>query len=268
MLKRKRRKIGRAKCFLSAKFFIIAIILAGFSAVAGGYRIIYEKKSAPSGGQAASIGERAAAFPNPADFSPPISLAAAMASSSPRAATYQLNLQNDIAVYVLSKKSGPCNDYRNSVLPGIFSMRCKTASSIWRGTWVKKIDTAGYSRLRIKAHLDVNDYTDYFAECGHKGTNRDNFVDLIVLSHDPRPELNAQCNHVVKEKQWPECSVDSRDRFAVTHCGIPRCSSSASCDMEINTKGREAAYLLFTVTDAWVADIEGELTGVEIALTK
>lgn len=147
-------------------------------------------------------------------------------------------------------------------------MRCKSASALWRGMWVKKIDVAGYSKLQLKASLKVNDYTDYFAECGHKGVNRDEFTDLIILYSDPRPKLDAECNHVVGEEKWSDCSVNFRDPSAVKHCGVPKCSSGKSCNMEVDVSGRDAIYLLFSVSDAWVADIEGDLSGVEVTLIK
>jgi hypothetical protein len=38
--------------------------------------------------------------------------------------------------------------------------------------------------------------------------------------------------------------------------------------MEVDVSGRDAIYLLFSVSDAWVADIEGDLSGVEVTLIK
>lgn len=274
----KRRKVkksffGHAKCFLSPKFFIIGIILAGFSSFAAGYQTVYGTKTGLSGGQTALIPKKAKISPPLAVSQPAAIASATAASSTPELSspplTFPLNLSSKIGVYVFSKKTGPCKDYSNNVLSSAFSMKCKTDSALWRGMWTKKVDVAGYKKLRLKASLQVNDYTDYFAECGHKGVNRDDFVDLMILSSNPEPKLDAECNHVVWQDRWAsECSINSSDPAVITHCGIPKCSSNRSCDMEMDVSGREAVYLLFSVSDAWAADIEGELSGVEISLTK
>lgn len=268
--KSKKSFLYHAKCLLSIKFLVVAVLLAGFSAFAAGYKMVYGTKTGFFGGQTALISKKVKPPSQPAVPAPAAVVPAAATYSAPEPPlSFPLNLSSKIGVYVFSKKTGPCKDYSNNVLSSAFSMKCKTASALWRGMWTKKIDVAGYKKLRIRASLQVNDYTDYFAECGHKGVNRDNFVDLMVLSSNPEPKLDAECNHVVWQDRWAsECSINSQDPSVITHCGIPRCSSSRSCDMEIDVTGREAAYLLFAVTDAWTADIEGELSGVEVTLTK
>ena len=269
-MRRKKKKsiftFCRKKQFLSVKFFVIAIVLVGLATAAAiGYKIVYGKNAAVFGKQTASISEENSASESIIYSAPesPVTLA----SSSAPSVSY-LTLSNDVGVYVLSKKSGPCKDYRNTFKSNAFGFRCKTDNAFWRGYWTKKIDVAGYSKLRINAYLEVNDYTDYFAECGHKGTNRDDFVDLIALSSDPEPKLDAECNHVVGPEKWSECYIDNKDVSAVAHCGVSKCSSGRGCNMEIDVSGREAMYLLFSVTDAWTADIEGVLSNVEISLTK
>jgi len=267
MTKTKAGFLGQhAKYFLSVKFIIVAVVLAGLSAGAGAYKVVWGTNAVDFNKQTASILEEKSDISESIISSAP-ETPIALASSS-ASVVDSLNLSNNIGVYVYSKKTGPCKDYSNTVMSKQFSMRCKTANALWRGQWTKKIDTAGYSKLRVKASLDVNEYTNYFSECGYKGTNRDDFVDLIALSSDPEPTLNAECNHVVPEKEWSKCFIKNTDPAAITHCGIPKCSSSKSCDLEIDINGREAIYLLFSVSDSWLADVEGVLSNAEITLTK
>jgi hypothetical protein len=255
-----------AKCFLSAKFITAALVLAGLSAVAAGY-IIYEKKLA-GGSEKVSAASELTNSSMPART--PASTVAAFfedtAASTP--IFLPLDLSYDIGVYVYSKKKHVCNDYRNVMKPNYFSMRCKVADGVWRGHLVKKIDVAGYSKLRVKAGLGINDYTDYFAECGHQGVNRDDFIALAALSYDPQRTFDWDCNHEVVESKWSMCQVQKIDPGVIAYCGVPMCTKSRSCDLEIDVSKERAIYLLFSVNDAWVADIEGSLSNVQYALIK
>lgn len=270
---KKRRKTKKnwffaqhARRFLHIKVIILIVVLAGLAAIASGY-VVYEKKSA-------AISKKVSAAPEPVN-----SLAPARAQSSTVAAFFEsaatstpeflpLDLSYDIGIYVYSKKKYVCNDYRNVIKPNYFSMRCKVASGIWRGHAVKKIDVAGYSKLRVKAGLGVNDYTDYFAECGHQGVNRDDFTALMALSFDPEQTFRWDCNHEVAEEKWQKCQVKKTDPGVLAQCGIPMCSKSKSCDFEIDVSKKDAIYLLFSTNDAWLADIEGSLSNVEYSLIK
>ncbi|MBU1179539.1 hypothetical protein KJ885_01205 [Patescibacteria group bacterium] len=191
-----------------------------------------------------------------------------LASSDSSKAFYP-NLSEGVGVYVFSKNGAPCKDYGNTTRSKTFGFRCQTLNAIWRGLWTKKIDVAGYSKLRIEASLGVNNYSkNYFPECGGRGVDRDNVVDLIVLSSDPEPKLDAECNHHVEEDMWHRCLIINKDVSAITHCGVPQCSSVRSCDMEIDVSGLEDVYMLFALYDDWFADIEGTLSNMKITLTK
>lgn len=264
MKKRRKKKIG----FFSqhALQIVAAVVLAVLSSAAFSY-IIYEKKSAV-------ISKKLSVTPKQTN-----SLIPAAASASTAVAFFEtavtstpvfspLDLSYDAGIYVYSKKRHVCNDYRNVIKPNYFSMRCKVADGIWRGHFVKKIDVAGYGKLRVRASLGVNDYTDYFAECGHKGVNRDDFINLIAFRYDPTPKLDAECNHEVAEEKWSKCQVQNTDPGVVAHCGVPMCSNGTSCDFEIDVSRESAVYLLFSVNDSWVADIEGSLSNVQYALIK
>lgn len=262
---KKRRKKDR---FFSQHAWQIAaaVVLAVLSSAAFSY-LIYEQKSE-------AIYKKVSVASEPANSS-----ISAAPSASTLAASFDvtatstpifspLDLSYGAGIYVYSKKEHVCNDYRNIIRPNYFSMRCKVADGIWRGHFVKKIDVAGYNKLRVKASLGVNDYTDYFAECGHKGVNRDDFINLVAFRYDPTFKLDAECNHEVAEEKWSKCQVANSDPGVVAHCGVPMCSNGRSCDFEINVSKRDAIYLVFSVNDVWVADIEGSLSNVEYALIK
>ncbi len=186
----------------------------------------------------------------------------------PAPTTSSLNLSESSTVYTYSTQSHPCNSYQNNISSSQVTLKCKSASAHWRAHWVKKVDVSGYSKLRIKTALALNDYTHFFTECGGKGVKYDNYVDLIVLSSDPSSTLSAECNRIVSDADWPKCNIGNTNSSAITHCGVPKCGTSKSCDFEIDVSGRGAVYLVFYATDPWLADIEGTLSNVEITLTK
>lgn len=236
------------KCFVSPYFIGTVVILAGLSAGLGALRAVY--------GQ------------NPDIYGKGVVLVSAPKEVLPEPVFSSVDLSYNVGVYVYSKKKYVCNDYRNVLRPNYFSMRCKVAEGVWRGHMVKKIDVAGYSKLRVKANLGVNDYTDYFAECGHVGVNRADFTTLMVTSFDPEASFRWDCNHEVAEEKWSMCQVGKTDPGVLAHCGLPICSQNASCDFEADVTGQMAVYLLFSTNDAWMADIEGSLSNVEIFLIK
>ncbi|MFH1193753.1 MAG: hypothetical protein V1661_02035 [bacterium] len=266
----KRKKIWffarPARHSFNIELIIFIVIFAGLVAIISIY-MVYEKK-------AAIVSNETSAAPEQASFSLSARTPALMLASSVESAAtstpvfFPLDLSYDMSIYVYSKKKYVCNDYRNVVKPNYFSMRCKVASGIWRGHLVKKIDVAGYSKLRVKAGLGVNDYTDYFAECGHQGVNRDDFTALAALSYDPQRTFDWDCNHEVVEERWQKCQVKKTDPGVLAYCGLPMCSKSKSCDFEIDVSKKSEIYLLFSTNDAWMADIEGSLSNVEYALTK
>ncbi len=264
MKKRRKKKIG---FFARYAWLIVAVIvLAVLSSAAFSY-VVYQEKIA-------DISKKVSIVTEPENFSVAnAALASAVAAFFESAATstskfLPLDLSSDMGIYVYSKKKYVCNDYRNVVKSNYFSMRCKVAGGIWRGHFVKKIDVTGYNKLRVKANLGVKDYTDYFAECGHKGVNRDDFTALMALSFDPQLTFNWDCNHEVVEARWQQCQVKKTDPGVLASCGVPMCSNGKSCDFEIDVSRERAIYLLFSTNDAWLADIEGSLSNVEYALIK
>ncbi|PIR66487.1 MAG: hypothetical protein COU51_03655 [Parcubacteria group bacterium CG10_big_fil_rev_8_21_14_0_10_36_14] len=243
--------LGRAKWLLSTVFFIVIISLAYIGAVAN--EVALGKDNANT--VAYSVDNNVDEY---------IQLA-----SSDLLKSYNPNLSRNIGVYIMSKKGGRCQDYRNTLKPGIFAFRCRTKNSIWRGFWTKKIDVKGYSKLQVQAVLGVKDYTGSSAGCTYSGVSREDAVDLIAFSTDPNIELSNECNHVVGDDLWwNHCLVANNDVGVIAHCGIPRCDASKSCNMTLDVAGKDVVYLTFAVHDDWFADIEGTLSNMEITLIK
>ncbi len=178
-----------------------------------------------------------------------------------------VNLSNDYDLYTYTlNTSGKCSGYKNSFSSRSISLRCSGSSASWRNYWVKEVEVAGLSKVRIKASLGLNDYSRFFTECGGVGVKYDDYSDLIVLSTDPRSSLDAECNIACSSADWPKCGVKTSGAGVLGHCGVAKCSASKKCDLEVNTSGLDKIYLVYHVSDAWLADIEGKLSDLEICL--
>jgi len=143
-------------------------------------------------------------------------------------------------------------------------LRCGNSIGQWRNYWAKQIEAGDTSKLRIKADLELTDYEGFFTECGGQGVKSDDYVDLIVLSSDPRQNLGLECNRSVSENDWPKCGVPNSGAGVLAHCGVAKCSASRQCDFEVDTASHDFVYLVFRVGDAWAADIEGRLSNLYV----
>lgn len=119
-----------------------------------------------------------------------------------------------------------------------------------------EVPTKGASKIQIKANLGLKDYASFFG----KGVKSDNYVDLLALSSNPKGILSGECNRNVSEADWPKCSAVSD----LGHCGVPAYSESKSCGFEISTAGLSNFYLVLRTADAWLADVEGSISNLQI----
>ncbi len=143
-------------------------------------------------------------------------------------------------------------------------MRCSSASAEWRNYWVKEIDVSGLNKIKITGELGLNDHTRFFTECGGVGVKYDDYSDLMVVSSDPRPVLEAECNKICVQDDWPKCAVKNDAADVLGHCGVPQCSASRQCDFEVNVTGLDKVYLVYYISDVWPADLEGNLANLQI----
>lgn len=172
----------------------------------------------------------------------------------------KINLSEGYKTYFFYKSVSPCASYSRSVTASRFSVRCNQASAQWREHYIKEVSTQGASKLKIKATLGLIDYAHFFGT----GVKSDDYVDLIALSTDPNPTFQGECNKSVSEADWPKCGLSSSHPSSLGHCGVPKNSESKYCDFEINISGKSKIWLALRVADAWLADVEGSLTNLEI----
>ncbi len=188
---------------------------------------------------------------------------------SPETSCQTINLSGGEAFYNFTKQSAPCSQYQNSFSASKISLRCKYSTGQWRNYWVEKVNTVGLQKLKIKADLGILDHTGFFDECSRNGgVKSDDYVDLIVLSQDPMPTLDIECNRIVSDSDWSQCGVANSGTGVLAHCGVSKCTTSKKCDFEVDVSGLNAVYLVFRTGDAWMADIEGTLSNIQVCQIK
>jgi len=173
-----------------------------------------------------------------------------------------VNLGEDYTTYYFYKSASPCSGYSRIASSGRFSVRCNSASSQWREFYVKEVSTGGASALTVKASLGLTDHARFFSECSGTGVKSDNYVFFSVLGSDPRASLAGQCNRAVNESDWPQCVLS--DAAGLGSCGVAKCTTGASCNLSVNTSGKDKIYLVLRVSDAWMADIEGSVSNLSV----
>lgn len=176
-----------------------------------------------------------------------------------------IDMLRDYNLYTYTlNTSAKCSGYKNNFSARSISLRCSSSAASWRNYWVKEVEVAGLSKVRIKASLGLNDYSRFFTECSGVGVKYDDYSDIIVLSADPRSNLDAECNIVCSSADWPKCAVKSSGTGVLGQCGVSKCSASKKCDFEVSTSGLDKIYLVYHISDAWLADIEGTMSNLEI----
>lgn len=179
-----------------------------------------------------------------------------------------INPSQSYSLYSIAPDSAPCSSYTQTLTSTTMSLRCAESSAAWRNYWVQQVDVTGKKTLRITANLGLDDHTNFFTECGGVGVKYDDYVDLIVLSTDPRSTLNAECNQTVPQSQWAQCGVANTGENVLAHCGVARCTEAKACDMTMDVTGKSAVYLVYHISDAWLADIEGTLANGKVCATQ
>lgn len=181
-----------------------------------------------------------------------------------------IDLSAGDALYNYTKANAPCDQYQNSLNDqNLIKLRCENSSAEWRNYWVKKINVAGNEKIKIKADLGLQDHSRFFSECDYNGgVKYDNYASLIVLKENPMPTLDAECYKKASVEEWSKCSVPKSGSSVLGICGVPKCSTSIKCDFEADVSGLNFAYLVFSISDAWSADIEGTLANLKICPIK
>jgi len=183
----------------------------------------------------------------------------------PPSGCLEIDLSTGNNLYEYTQALHECSNYQSLINPSSLSVKCQASWGFWRRIWVKAIDVSKVNSLQVKANLGLNDYAHLFSECNGIGVKYDDYVDLLILSSDPNPKLQLECNRIASETDWPKCNLDNAQLSVLGHCGVSKCATSKSCNFAINTKGQKKIYLAFRVADAWdYADVEGSLSGLQI----
>jgi len=179
---------------------------------------------------------------------------------------YQKNgLDDDYKVYYVTHEVAKGSDLVREINDDKISLRYKPASAKWRAHYVKEIDTQGAKKIRIKADLALIDHAKFFIESRGVGVKYDDYVDLMVLSSDPRPILDKECDRTLSTSEWAtKCGIANTDPSVLGHSGIPKFTESKACDFEVDVAGKDKIYLVLRVADAWLADVEGVLSNLQI----
>lgn len=184
----------------------------------------------------------------------------------------QVDLSNDYKLYTYTPENGVCSGYSNQISGSELRLKCTNMSGSWRNFWVKKINVAGLNEIKIKAHLEINDYgADYtggrpFFEgtCPNGGVKYDNYSNLMVLNADPRPTFDTECNKICSQADWPKCGIAPGSPSIIATCGVPKCNRTQECDLTIDTGSKSELYVVYQTSDPWVAEIEGVMSNLEI----
>lgn len=176
-----------------------------------------------------------------------------------------LDLASDYTIYTYTPTSGngPCKNFANNASSKTVSLSCAT-SNRFRNHWVKRISTDGKSTIRIKANLTIDDSGFFYSMCPYGGVKYDDYSSLLVVSQDPRPTFDTECNKVCSDADWPKCSISADSSQVLAKCGVLKCSPSQTCDMEAAVTGLSDIYLVFHTSNPWPAYVTGTMSNVEI----
>lgn len=203
----------------------------------------------------------------PESASSPVSSAPAAAPSSAPTCSYA-DLSKDYKLYAYTVDTPGyatiCGGYKNNISSRAISLRCSSSVAKWRNYFVKEVETGGAGKVRIKADLELKDHSKFFTECAGIGVKYDDYSELVVLSSNPKPALDAECDKVCSVEDWPKCAVKNNGANVLGHCGVAKCSASQKCDFEINVSGLNKIYLVYHISDAWLADLEGVFSNVQV----
>lgn len=167
--------------------------------------------------------------------------------------------------FTLSIKGAQCDNFIDEASEDSFKFKCQDPKASWRLYFVKEQKTRGFKNLTIKAKLDLIDHAKFFEESGGIGVKYDNYVELLVSNEDVRSSLEGVCNKTAVGDEWSKlCVISEISPSIIGRCGIPKFTQSQECSVSIKSEGFDKIFLIFNVADAWLADVEGEISNLEI----
>lgn len=167
--------------------------------------------------------------------------------------------------YTLSIRGAQCDNFTDEANESNFKFKCQDPNASWRLYLVKEQGMKEFKNLTIKAKLGLIDHAKFFEESGGIGVKYDNYVELLVSKEDVRSSLRDGCNKFAVGDEWSKlCVVSEISPSIIGRCGVPKFTQSQECSIPIKVEGFDKIYLIFNVADAWLADVEGEISNLEI----
>jgi len=177
---------------------------------------------------------------------------------------------SDVSTYTVDKSSNKCSTWSISKSASKFEAACSEMSAQFRAHGVREISTGGASTITTKADVTLS-------EPGHLfpggGVHYDDYVDLLVFPEIP--DTLSSCGiSVTSDDDWgkkcyalnsKDASGSSRTTTALGNCGVPKNSTSKTCNFEVQTGGRDKLYLVMAVKDAWAyAKVIGGFSNIQV----
>lgn len=164
----------------------------------------------------------------------------------------------DLSVRWVDLKGYACSGWDFNEKSDKFTASCVDENAQYRIHAIKTVETKGASKLQIKANLTLSEPAGLFGT----GVKYDDYVDLIALAQIPN--TLSYCNKTVDSNGWATtCGISPSEGLG--HCGVPKNSTSRSCDFTVETKGLNKIYLVLEVKDAWAfAHVSGTFSNVQV----
>lgn len=176
-----------------------------------------------------------------------------------------VNLEENSKIYTYTPNSGngPCNNFGNSVTSNQVTLSCSTGNR-FRNHWVKKVSVAGLNKLNVKANLTIDDHGFFTDSPSGVGVKYDDYSSLTVLSKDPTPTFDSECNVICSDADWPKCGIAAADSSILGKCGVAKWTTSKACDFDVNVSGLDYVYMVFHTSNPWPARITGGMSQMEV----
>jgi len=185
-----------------------------------------------------------------------------------------VNVSSDYTFYTYTPDNpgtnGPCRNFGNAISGDTVTLTCSTDNR-FRNHWVKEIDVSGLNTLNVKADLTIDDGRFFrYSLCPDGGVKYDNYSSLFVLSTDPRPRFNTECNKITDAENWPKCSISttsSENAFyssVIGNCGVAKCTTTEGCNLDVDVSGLDKVYIVFHTGNPWPANITGTMSNLRV----
>lgn len=170
-----------------------------------------------------------------------------------------VDLTDTVTTYTVDKTGNKCSSWSVSKSASKVELACADMSSQCRIHGVKEISTGGADKVTIKADLTLQEPAGLFPA---GGVHYADYVDLLVYSQ--LPDTLSTCGASVGQDEWgTKCYADPST--ALMHCGVPKNSTSKTCNFEVQTGGHDKLYLVMAVKDAWAyAKVIGTFSNIQV----